>query len=215
MPFRKSLPWLGSLVVHSFIVAIPLRLGDFGALFPAGGGLDFTLEQSTQGAVGKAAPVSSLPEPKTPSIAKSVPQERVPDGEVHAQQPVPADPLSALLDTERDAAPVTVPAGSPGKGVSAEIGWESAARSILRRQAIPFPKVLSASGQEADCEARITVTALGTVTNVEIVKSSGYTEIDASVQSALRGYVFSRNYSSEEKETVGTVKFRFRLEKLD
>jgi outer membrane biosynthesis protein TonB len=120
-----------------------------------------------------------------------------------------------MLETDTGSATSGNPGGSADFGVSAEIGWENAARSLLKRQTLPFPKILSATGQEADCDARITVSALGTVTKVEIVKSSGYIEIDAIVQSTLRGYVFSRNYDSGKKETVGIVKFRFRLGKLD
>jgi outer membrane biosynthesis protein TonB len=66
-----------------------------------------------------------------------------------------------------------------------------------------------------DCEARITVTALGVVSHVEITRSSGYTEIDAGVEAALRGYLFSRDYGFGGKTAVGIVKFRFRLERYD
>jgi outer membrane biosynthesis protein TonB len=74
---------------------------------------------------------------------------------------------------------------------------------------------LSSSGQEADCTARITVTPLGMVSKVEIMNTSGYTEIDAGVVSALRGYVFSRDYGVEKRNAVAVVMFRFRLETLD
>jgi hypothetical protein len=46
---------------------------------------------------------------------------------------------------------------------------------------------------------------------VEITRSSGYIEIDASVEAALRDYLFSR--VDGRVETAGTVHFRFRLEK--
>ncbi len=43
--------------------------------------------------------------------------------------------------------------------------------------------------------------------------SSGYIEIDASVEAALRDYLFSR--VDGRVDSTGTVKFRFRLEKQD
>ncbi|MGO9409149.1 MAG: TonB family protein [Spirochaetia bacterium] len=61
--------------------------------------------------------------------------------------------------------------------------------------------------------ARITVSAAGSVARVEITKSSGYTEIDASVEAALRELLFSQVEGT--KDAVATVKFRFRLEKQD
>jgi TonB family protein len=73
--------------------------------------------------------------------------------------------------------------------------------------------VLSAAGLEVECAARITVAPGGNVTHVEIVKSSGYTEIDASVEAALREFVFSR--VEGRKDEVGTITFRFRLERRD
>jgi len=110
---------------------------------------------------------------------------------------------------------------SPGRLESAErpsppperIGWEGQRRKLIRRQDPAFPSALGASGQEVECEARIAVAPNGTVVHVEITKSSGYTEVDASVESALRAYLFSRGDTT--KEAVGTIRFRFRLEKRD
>jgi TonB family protein len=62
-------------------------------------------------------------------------------------------------------------------------------------------------------EALITVCPAGNVTGVEITKSSGYTEIDASVEAALREFLFSQ--VDGRKDAVGTVGCRFRLEKQD
>ena len=73
--------------------------------------------------------------------------------------------------------------------------------------------MLSAMGQEIEGEARISVAPSGIVTRVEITRSSGYIEIDASVEAALRDYLFSR--VDGRAETAGTVHFRFRLEKQD
>ena len=214
MPLRKYLPWIGSILVHSFIVAIPLNLRVLGGFFPPGRALDFSFERPSQGSLQETSVASAEPAQRASPTIISAP-EASPRDDQEEVRPDKADPLDAMLDPDTGSVPEYSSAGSAEKGVSAEIGWQSEARSLIRRQALAFPKVLSAAGQEADCHARITVSALGTVTKVEIVKSSGYTEIDASVQSALSGYVFSRNYDSEKKEAIGMVRFRFRLEKLD
>ena len=62
-------------------------------------------------------------------------------------------------------------------------------------------------------EARIKVAPSGAVVSVEITRSTGYIEVDASVLAALRDYLFSRVDS--RVDALGTVKFRFRLEKTD
>jgi TonB family protein len=93
------------------------------------------------------------------------------------------------------------------------IAWEGTPRKIIRRRDPQFPSILSASGQEVECEAQVTVAPSGGVSRVEITKSSGYIEIDASVEAALRDYLFSR--VDGRKDAVGTIRFRFRLEKRD
>ncbi len=122
--------------------------------------------------------------------------------------------MRRILDAEKNA----VSEESRGtekaeKALIAEIGWEGAPRSLLKRPPILFPKVLGEEGLEAECEATITVSPFGTVIYVEITRSSGYTEIDASVESALRGYLFTRDYGFDRKNAVGNVRIRFRLEK--
>ena len=105
------------------------------------------------------------------------------------------------------------PEVSASQPAGERIGWEGSARKVIRRRAPAFPAQLSAAGQEVECEARITVAASGVVSRVEITRSSGYIEIDASVEAALRDYLFSR--INERKDTVGTIRFRFRLERQD
>ncbi len=85
-----------------------------------------------------------------------------------------------------------------------------------------FPALLSAAGKEVEREARIAVAASRSVTRVEIAGRSGYIEIDAAVEAALRDYprfwpaepgIFSR--VTERKDTVGTTGSGFRLERRD
>ena len=105
--------------------------------------------------------------------------------------------------------------GSPVRETQqgARIGWEGSARRLIHGRNPAFPDQLSVAGQEVECEARITVAASGMVTRVEITRSSGYIEIDASVEAALRDYLFSR--AIERKDPVGTIRFSFRLERQD
>jgi TonB family protein len=93
------------------------------------------------------------------------------------------------------------------------VGWVGIQRKLIRRREPEFPPILSTIGQEIEGEARISVAPSGIVTRVEITKSSGYIEFDASVEAALRDYLYSR--VDGRIDTVGTVHFRFRLEKQD
>ena len=48
---------------------------------------------------------------------------------------------------------------------------------------------------------------------MEITRGSGYTEIDAAVETALRQWLFSR--SEGKQNAIGTVYYRFPLERRD
>ncbi len=119
----------------------------------------------------------------------------------------------ASLGPSSPASPTTEAAGARTLSQGAQIGWEGAQRKLLRRRDPDFPPLLSAMGQEIEGEARITVAPSGDVIRVEITRSSGYIEIDASVVEALHDYLFSRIDGREN--AIGTVRFRFRLEKQD
>jgi TonB family protein len=86
-------------------------------------------------------------------------------------------------------------------------------RKLLRWRAPQFPSVLSEAGQEVECIARITIAPAGNVVRVEIIKASGYTEIDASVEAALRECLFARVES--KSDAVEIWRFPYRLEKRD
>jgi TonB family protein len=117
------------------------------------------------------------------------------------------------VPAESPADSVSAADGSSTAGAAGQIGWEGSTRKLIRKRDPSFPAVLSASGQEVECEARINVTPAGSVSHVEISRSSGYIEIDASVEAALHDYLFSR--VDGRKDAVGTVRFRFRLEMQD
>jgi TonB family protein len=84
---------------------------------------------------------------------------------------------------------------------------------VVRWRDPPLPAVLRRTGQEAECEAEITVAPSGAILHVEITKGSGYTDIDASVEAALRDNLFSR--VSGRTDTIATVRYKFRPEKQD
>jgi TonB family protein len=121
---------------------------------------------------------------------------------------------SEAIGTPGSQAQGAQPGGSPGVSAGGtEWGWQGLPRKLVRKRNPEFPALLSSLGQEVEGEARITVAPSGIVTRVEITRSSGYIEIDASVEAALRDYLFSRVDGRDDSK--GTVKFRFRLEKQD
>ena len=122
--------------------------------------------------------------------------------------PSARDVLADMPSTDRSISPVA--GGSPN---GTQVSWEGMARKLIRKRNPEFPSILSADGQEVEGEAKISVAPSGMVTRVEITRSSGYIEIDASVEAALRDYLYSR--VDGRIDTVGTVHFRFRLEKQD
>ena len=127
--------------------------------------------------------------------------------------PSAGDVLADMASASAASAEATASAEAEGSPSGTQVGWEGMPRKLIRKRTPEFPTVLSAIGQEIEGEARITVAPSGIVTRVEITKSSGYIEIDANVEAALRDYLFSR--VDGRVETVGTVHFRFRLEKQD
>jgi protein TonB len=116
-------------------------------------------------------------------------------------------------------APSAAPASSAARTDAAavepsvRIGWTGTARTVVRSVNPRFPRILSETGQEAEVGARITVSPLGAVVDVEITRGSGYTEIDAAVETALRQWIFSR--SEGKQNAIGTVYYRFPLERRD
>ncbi len=132
----------------------------------------------------------------------------VPGGVPSAREVLAALPAPSAATTARTAS-VDAVAVEP----TVRVGWTGAARTVVHSANPQFPAILSETGQEAEVWARITVTPLGAVVDVEITKGSGYTEIDAAVETALRQWIFSR--SEGKQNALGTVSYRFPLEKRD
>ena len=224
MPTRsrsRALPWIITLAFHSAFAAVcAVIVVSVPGEAAREVGIDLSFASSpgpvgAEGAGGESLPVRSA---------------RPAGQNVTVQPPVAANVLRGV-ERKEDSPPAassaevsSVPAGDTraadaGQESSADpqpgerIGWEGSARKLIRARDPAFPAQLSAAGQEVECEARITVAASGMVTRVEITRSSGYIDIDARVEAALHDYLFSR--ANERKDTVGTIRFRFRLERQD
>jgi len=237
---RRALPWLLSVGVHLsavLVMALWLVMPSSPIVVPV---LDVSLlvPQGAGGSPPAGAPAQSRP--SSPALPASSPRanstaaspQAAPATVVRPSPESPAEPAStttlptgvtapAASDVLSDVAAVAAGPGGVRSSSPADVtglggpsfGWTGEPRRLIRKRDPEFPAVLSASGQEIEGEARITVAPSGTVTRVEITRSSGYIEIDASIEAALRDYLFSRVDS--RVDTVGTVQFRFRLEKQD
>ena len=224
MDLRRILPWIIALTVHAAIVIVFM---DVIILPPPSGIAEIRLDLSTQSAgsdMRGTARMASRPERARSAALPYRPRLAAPP-RVADESPRGVEMTEALPETPAEEAPRISAAEAPLAEDAAQgppvrdpqqdtrIGWEGPARKLVHKRDPAFPAQLSAAGQEVECEARITVAASGVVTRVEITRSSGYIEIDASVEAALRDYLFSR--ANERKDAVGTIRFSFRLERQD
>jgi TonB family protein len=236
---RRAMPWLISAGAHLGALSVMALVLTAPAPLPVIRGLDVSLVEGSIPGPGGSPPSRGLSRtrpvaPAPPEFAPAHPQNAYsgpspaavpPSGEAlsrKAPQPSPLlptrVPTPSAGDVLQDVAAVAAGPGGEPQGVAngfggSSWGWQGQPRRLIRKRDPEFPAVLSAAGQEIEGEARITVAPSGTVTRVEITRSSGYIEIDASVEAALRDYLFSRVDGTAD--TVGTVQFRFRLEKQD
>ncbi len=224
MDLKRMLPWIIALTLHAAIVIILMGV----VIFPLPSSvpeimLDVSIQSvgsEMQGTGGMASKPERARRAALPYQPRPTAPPRVADVSPHgvemtealpetsAQEVLPVSPREVPLVQDGAQGPL---AREPQQG--ARIGWEGTARKLIHKRDPAFPAQLSAAGQEVECEARITVAASGVVTRVEITRSSGYIEIDANVEAALRDYLFSR--ANERKDAVGTIRFSFRLERQD
>jgi len=231
----RLIPWGVSLVLHAAVLLIPIRLVLPARARPEERRIDLVFDQPAQRAPGSgyrqpSRDTARLTVDAVPALSRSLSESIRPPATPLEDRLVDVSSTGAgLFPSARDvladipvqsaqaasaaftaAAADTAVAPLPVSG--AQIGWEGTARKLIRRRDPQFPRVLSRAGQEVECVAHITVSPGGTVTRVQIDQSSGYTEIDASIEAALRDYLFSR---VEGQNAAATVSFRFRLEKRD
>jgi outer membrane biosynthesis protein TonB len=227
------LPWIVSLGVHLVLLAAVAVLLAAPVRTPLASHVDITFVgapgtgRGAMRAGGSSTTGTFVPRPPRGEIVPSSPPQHEP-GPFPAPRPVIRDeslPMPPAGDVLADMAAVSASASaSPaaegpaaaeaaGSPSGTQMGWEGTPRKLIRKRIPEFPTVLSAMGQEIEGEARISVAPSGIVTRVEITRSSGYIEIDAIVEAAVRDYLYSR--VDGRSETAGTVHFRFRLEKQD
>ncbi len=224
---RRALPWLAALTSIAVALALSttivlqryevvLPAGPIEVSLDAGSPVDSGDESAVDGARAQSSSRINLPVPGTMAGVVSGPPVVSP-GSRPRMRPVgaPGGEIGSLPRPSAEEVLADLPSSSSTPAQSVEqFGWEQGrARKVLSRRDPQFPAVLGASGVEVECAARITVSPSGAVTHVEITRSSGYTEIDASVEAALREFLFSQ--VDGRNNAVGTVTFRFRLEKRD
>ena len=227
----KALPWVASISLHAtaffFLAGLLMNVHPPQSqasrieltLSLSEGGLPGAATATTRATEGSAAILRAAR--SVPPRVRAQPLRGVSQGERQRPSATGNSAPSSGAQTETAAAWEESWAADEGEGgvqatleeSGSRITWEGAPRKLIRWRDPEFPAVLSALGQEVECEARITVASSGGVTRVEITRSSGYTEIDAGVEAALRDYLFSR--ADGTTEAVGTRWFHYRLEKTD
>jgi TonB family protein len=228
MPGVRAIPWIASAALHAALVMLLVAAAFRAPPPPANARVVDILVVSSR---GNAAPHGGEGAPRQAgrnSVRPAAPggQRAAFDadhGATSSERAASASPFTAALplpaaedvlsDVPSEAAASSYGAMATGEQGGDQFGWEGSTRKLISGRNPVFPAILSAAGQEVECQARITVSSSGKVTHVEIVRSSGYIEIDASVEAALRDYLFSR--VDGRKDAVGTVRFHFRLERQD
>jgi TonB family protein len=225
---RHAAPWIASLLAHVLLVLlVPLSVDLGSRREPAVERrvvLQFEDEVPSRveppAPSGPAISTSDLPLPSRPSL---------PDAPSIDAAPAVASAVGPRTATATSTAPsareildslpaVTVASTAAARADAASaptvrVEWNGAPRTLTREVKPRFPAILSTTGQEAEVVARITVSPLGAVIDVEITGHSGYIDIDAAVESALRQCLYARIEGKQNQ--IGTVYYRFPLEKRD
>lgn len=242
LSLRRAAPWVVSLAVHAAVLIIPagLAVSDRGRADERRIDLVFDQPPARAAASSLAAPpreTAALPAESAPSLPRpavdipSLPPRPLEDRpavsfaadaalmvpsarDVLAEMPFATAPVAPPVTTSAAAQilPQALEAPAEVSISEARIEWQGSPRVLIRRPAPEFPPVLSRAGQEVESVLRITVSPSGIVTRVEVVQPSGYTEIDAAVAAAVRGWLAAK---AEGKTGTFTVNFRFILGRRD
>jgi TonB family protein len=232
MKLERLAPWIAAVAAHAVILFV------VGALFFGAGGTSVRAVEISIGpgpAAGRApsaaaavpageartAPAApggrldaatvpllqeSSVEPAGVSVTKA-PSRLAPLG--NAAAGLPPDPLDEGFAEAGSAAA----GATTDDGADVPVTWAGAQRRALQHPAIVYPEELRSLGQAADVVAQITVSPSGAVIKVEITQGTGYIEVDKRVADVLRSWVFSS--VNEQKDEMGTYRYRFRLERTD
>jgi TonB family protein len=238
MSAGRLMPWIVSLGLHAALVvfllagayglasrAVPERavevllVGPRVAASPAGGTVAAGTRARQRGGSDSAAAPALAPRAFYDAPRGSEPVEDAVPGAAAETPPGAAGgmQLPALQDALSEAPSAgdgpRGSAGDAGLPAGVNISWTGASRRLVRWRDPRSPAVLGVTGQEVEVRARFAVTPSGTVSRVEIVRKSGYIEVDNSVEEALRYSLYSPVEGS--KDAVGTIRFRFRPVRQD
>ncbi len=224
---RRAAPWIVSLLAHALLVLlVPLSIDLGGRREPAPERrvvLEFDdedrLPSEPTSAVVPGLDAADLPLPSRLALSDAPAVDAASSAALVTS--VRAATVAVGVPSSREILetlpPVSTAVGASAATAAAEpsvrVEWSGTPRTLSREVRPRFPSILSTTGQEAEVVARITVSPLGQVIDVEITRGSGYIDIDAAVESALRQSLYTRREGKQNQ--IGTVYYRFPLEKRD
>jgi protein TonB len=150
------------------------------------------------------------PPPPQPRVEPPKPPPPVQKVEPKRAAPAPAaraaPPASAPGSAPAAAAPSAPSAGSPAAAPSVAPGWNALLAAWLAAHR-RYPEEARKRSEEGDVTIRFTVASDGRVSDVAVVKGSGYGALDNSALSMLQGATLP----APRVEATRTVRIRFRL----
>lgn len=134
--------------------------------------------------VQEKPPQQKLPPPPPPPLVKPPPPEFVPPPEISIQNDAPVtNTITQVTNTPSPPAPPAPPA------VVAATLARGAGNNCAQRY---YPAMASRLGHQGETIVKVDVSAAGEVTNVTLVKSSGYDELDqAALQCIQNGWHYN------------------------
>jgi protein TonB len=142
--------------------------------------------------------------PKPPPPVQKVEPKRAPPTPAPAARTAPASPAPGSAPTA--AAPSAPSAGPPAAAPSVAPGWNALLAAWLAAHR-RYPEEARKRSEEGDVTIRFTVASDGRVSDVAVVKGSGYGALDNSALSMLQGATLP----APGVEATRTVRIRFRL----
>lgn len=91
--------------------------------------------------------------------------------------------------------------------VSRKFKWDKLERGVIRGAKIKYPELLALNSIEADLEVQLTISAEGSVSNVTLISSSGYSSVDAEVMQSFK----MQQFAAGNQKTIVSVAVEFRF----
>lgn len=168
---------------------------------------------TTAAGAARPNPVTGAAAPRARAVHTPV-ASRPEAGRAAAHRGSPPRPAAALAAA---LAVIAQPAGAPPTPVPDRVSAprppqpqvSSAGLPEPRHEIdLPYPAELITRGVEAEVEVRLTVADDGRVIGAEVLRSSGFSTVDAEAQQALRRILFAA-----ERTVTGTIRISYRLER--